>query len=71
MIVETAKIFAKQNGGRLVEIVDSALLMLRRHCYHVIIEIIGNRDYRESVKGGGLTASGKYLTVPDRFPRAD
>ena len=24
MIVETAKIFAKQNGGRLVEIVDSA-----------------------------------------------
>ena len=36
MIVATAKIFAKQNGGRLVEIVDS---VLHRDCYHVIIGI--------------------------------
>ena len=40
---------------RLVEIFDSALLMLHRHCYHVINGIIGNRDYRESVRGGGIS----------------
>ena len=40
--------------------------MLHKDCHHVIIGI----KPRESV-WGGLTASGKYLTAPDRFPQAD
>ena len=35
--VETAKIFAKQNGTRFVEILDLAPSVLHRGCYHVFI----------------------------------
>ena len=57
IIVGTARIFAKQNGDHLVEILD----LLHTDCDHVII----------GIKPCHLTASGKYLTAPERFPRAD
>ena len=40
------------------------LSMLHTDCYHVIIGI-------KPCHQNGLTASGKYVTAPDRFPRAD
>ena len=74
--VGTAKIFAKQNGGRFVEIVDLAPFDAQQGllpCY--------NRDWARHQKlvlsisprelVWSLTASGKYLTAPDRFPRVD
>ena len=55
IIVWTAKIFAKQNGDRVVEILDSA--PFDADCYHVII--------------GNWSGAAAYLTASDRLPRAD
>ena len=59
----------------IFEIPDSTLSMLHRDCCHVIIgikschqKLVLSISPRESV-WGGLTASEKYLTAPDRFPR--
>ena len=54
IIVGTAKIFVKQNGDRIVEILD-------RH--------LGNRS-GAAVFPLSLTASGKYFNAQDRFPDA-
>ena len=62
IVVGTAKIFAKQNGDRGVEILDSALSMLHTDSYHVIIgikpchqKLVLSISPRESVWGGGIS----------------
>ena len=65
IIVGTAKIFAEQNGDRGVEILDSAPF----DASHGLLPCYNRSG--AAVFPLGLTASGKYLTAPDRFPRAD
>ena len=65
IIVGTTKIFAEQNGDRGVEILDSAPF----DASHGLLPCYNRSG--AAVFPLGLTASGKYLTAPDRFPRAD
>ena len=60
--VGTSKIFAKQNGGRFVEIVDLAPFDAPQGYYHVIIgikpchqKLVLSISPRESVWGGGIS----------------
>ena len=80
-IVEgTAKIFTKQNSDRGVEILDSAPFDATHGllpCYDRDLARSPETCVVNQPSGIGLgrryfpSASGKHLTAPDRFPRAD
>ena len=74
MIVWTAKIFPKQNGGRLFEIVDSAPFDATQGllpCYNRDLSTVIRNLCCQSARGNRSGAVRYFLTAPDRFPRAD